>query len=373
MPDDYKSIKEALDKLQETVGELTDKKKVQYYKTILEKCDGLKNDLKRVADAFPLETAWPNTPDQDETIRIVKEELPFRAKMLDDSMRQAAEGLVIARTEACHVVMVGTILLIVFAVIYISLHVCAKAPKYDKNIAGEFFSSMGKVKGVLLKSDLTLSEVRDAINALPPASPVKEGATAAGKEDLFTAQFRERIGYLKGFVSTFEKSEVRSAGAQDNAGKQLPSASSDQRILSLKEEIDKIEKDARKLSANDGFFWFWDFWMWLEILFWGEFGVITSILVWVSTQTESGKYTIALYNREIYWYVTEIIVGPFVVIAAFFLLKQFIATILTGITAEEVRGSIYLTLGISFVLGLFIRRTYGIFDAIKDKLPLPKS
>ena len=43
------------------------------------------------------------------------------------------------------------------------------------------------------------------------------------------------------------------------------------------------------------------------------------------------------------------------------------------ITEEEIRGSIYLTLGISLTLGLYIRRTLGIFDFIKDKLPLPKS
>ncbi|MFA5924574.1 MAG: hypothetical protein WC856_25350 [Methylococcaceae bacterium] len=373
MQDDYKSIKEALDKLRETVEELTGKKKLQYNKTISERCDGLKNDGQAVKDAFPQEVDWPNAPNKAETIRMVKEELPFRAKMLDESMRQAAEGLVVARKEACGVVVVGTLLLIVFAAIYVSIHACAKDPKYDKKIAGEFFNSIGKVKGVLLKPDVTFIDVRNAINALPSASPVKEGTTVTAKEDLLTAQFRERISYLKGFAETFENSEGRSADAQDKTGKQPPFTSSDQRIALLKEEIDKIEKDARILSAKDEFFWFWGFWRWLEILFWGEFGVITSILVWVSTQTECGKYTMASYNREKYWYITEVIVGPFVIIAAFFLLKQFIATILGGITEEDVSGSIYLTLGISFVLGLFIRRTFGIFDAIKDNLPLPKS
>jgi len=53
-----------------------------------------------------------------------------------------------------------------------------------------------------------------------------------------------------------------------------------------------------------------------------------------------------------------------------FLLKQFIGTLITGVTEEEVRGSTYLTLGVSFILDYFIRRTLGIFDFIKNKLPL---
>ena len=65
--------------------------------------------------------------------------------------------------------------------------------------------------------------------------------------------------------------------------------------------------------------------------------------------------------------------GPMVVVAAFFLLNQFISTLLQGFTEEDVKGSTYVTLGISFVLGLFVRRTPGIFDLAKNTLPLPKS
>lgn len=140
----------------------------------------------------------------------------------------------------------------------------------------------------------------------------------------------------------------------------------------IKEGIEKLEKDATGFSKNDGFFWVFGYWRWLEILFWGEFGVIVGILAWVSTQLAAGKYTKLVFHYEKYWYLTEIFIGPIVVVSAFFLLKQFIGTLITGVTEEEVRGSIYLTLGVSFTLGYFIRRTLGIFDFIKNKLPLPK-
>jgi len=71
--------------------------------------------------------------------------------------------------------------------------------------------------------------------------------------------------------------------------------------------------------------------------------------------------------------MTEAVIGPVVVVAVFFLLKQLTGTLLSGFAEEEVKGSIYVALGLSFTLGLFIRRTLGIFDFIKDKLPLPKS
>jgi len=80
-----------------------------------------------------------------------------------------------------------------------------------------------------------------------------------------------------------------------------------------------------------------------------------------------------MFEDEIYWYLVEIIMGPIVVIAVFFLLKQFIGALMSGVSEEDVKGSIYMTLGVSFTLGLFIRRTLGIFNYIKDKLPLPNT
>lgn len=150
------------------------------------------------------------------------------------------------------------------------------------------------------------------------------------------------------------------------------SIAKDELKKTIKEGVEKLEKDAMGVSKNDGFFWVFGYWRWLEILFWGEFGVVVGILVWVCTQLAIGKYTKQIFHYEKYWYLTELFIGPIVVVSAFFLLKQFIGTLITGVTEEDVSGSIYLTLGVSFILGYFIRRTLGIFDFIKNKLPLPK-
>jgi len=87
------------------------------------------------------------------------------------------------------------------------------------------------------------------------------------------------------------------------------------------------------------------------------------------------KYTLEVHRKERCWYLTEVLIGPVVVMAVFLLLKQSASVILSGIVTPEFSGaevSIYFTMGLSFVLGYFIRRTLGIFDAIKDKLPLLK-
>lgn len=221
-----------------------------------------------------------------------------------------------------------------------------------------------------------------------------------------TLEFFERINILNGFIFTFNEicgsstvnlaikdklkktiSDIYGTSSTNSADKELRlekeindilgtstvnSVVKDQLKITIKEGIEKLEKDATGFSKNDGFFWVFGYWRWLEILFWGEFGVIVGILAWVSTQLAAGKYTKLVFHYEKYWYLTEIFIGPIVVVSAFFLLKQFIGTLITGVTEEDVRGSIYLTLGVSFTLGYFIRRTLGIFDFIKNKLPLPK-
>ena len=167
-----------------------------------------------------------------------------------------------------------------------------------------------------------------------------------------------RVSYLKDLIAAWSTSAL---------------SQTDPRVVEIKDKIERIDKEAVGLSQNAGFFWITSYWRWLEIVFWGEFGVIVGILIWVCAQLEAGKYTKDVYDKEKYWYLTEVVIGPIVIVAVFFLLKQFIGTLLTGITEEEVKGSIYITLGLSFVLGLYIRRTLGIFDFIKQKLPLPKN
>ncbi|MCR4320012.1 MAG: hypothetical protein NUV74_06705 [Candidatus Brocadiaceae bacterium] len=221
-----------------------------------------------------------------------------------------------------------------------------------------------------------------------------------------TLELFERVNILNGFIFTFNEicgsntvnlaikdklkktiSNIYGTSSTNSADKELRlekeindilgtstvnSVVKDQLKITIKEGIEKLEKDATGFSKNDGFFWVFGYWRWLEILFWGEFGVIVGILAWVSTQLAARKYTKLVFHYEKYWYLTEIFIGPIVVVSAFFLLKQFIGILITGVTEEEVRGSIYLTLGVSFTLGYFIRRTLGIFDFIKNKLPLPK-
>ena len=221
-----------------------------------------------------------------------------------------------------------------------------------------------------------------------------------------TLEIFERVNILNGFIFTFNEicgsntvnlaikdklkktiSNIYGTSSTNSADKELRLEKEINDILgtatvnsevkgelkkTIKEGIEKLEKDATGFSKNDGFFWVFGYWRWLEILFWGEFGVIVGILAWVSTQLAAGKYTKLVFHYEKYWYLTEIFIGPIVVVSAFFLLKQFIGTLITGVTEEEVRGSIYLTLGVSFTLGYFIRRTLGIFDFIKNRLPLPK-
>jgi hypothetical protein len=145
----------------------------------------------------------------------------------------------------------------------------------------------------------------------------------------------------------------------------------DPRVVEMKNIIDKMEKEATAFSKNAGYFWIIGCWRWLEVIFWGEFGVLVGILAWVSRKVEEGEFTKERFDNEVLWYLTEVFIGPIVIVAAFFLLNQFIGTMVSGVSAEDVRLSIYITLGLSFTLGLFLRRTLGIFDSIKNKLPLP--
>jgi hypothetical protein len=177
-------------------------------------------------------------------------------------------------------------------------------------------------------------------------------------ENFFTNTFGHRLAALSGLASGSLTDTLKAT---------------DQRAVALKDGIEKIRVEALSLAKNDNFFWVSGIWKWLEIIFWGEFGVIVSIMVWVSTQFSDGKYTREIFSKEWRWYLTEIVIGPIVVTTAFFLLSIIISGFLEGITEEQIRSSIYLTLGVSFTLGFFIRRTLGILDFIKNKLPLPSS
>jgi hypothetical protein len=359
MADDFNSAKGELEKLKKNVGGLSAIKS-----KISERYDKLKNEVDVLLNtALSSPDAWSKAQaNQADIIKKIREELPDNLKMLN----QANSDLTIATRESWIITGAGIVVLIALIALYITLHYSSTIPSYDKNKTKEFFSNIGTVKATLAKSQVNPQEI---ISALMKFSDKDT--------DMLTSEFKERISFLKGFSSTFSATDNQSVKAnktKPTAHKNAdasPLAQTDQRVVVIKEEIEKIDKEAKALSKNDGFFWITGYWKWLEIVFWGEFGVIVGILAWVCTQAEGGKYTKGMFERERYWYLAEVAIGPIVVIAVFFLLKQFIGTIITGITEEDVRGSIYMTLGISFALGLFIRRTLGIFNVIKDKLPLP--
>lgn len=331
-------------------------------------------------------------------INIIKQGIEVIADKINTikhSVDFVRKALVIGVKEAKWVTIIGCALLSAIGGTYIWLHTYIKHPSYKKEDTKNFFKSIGNIKSALTNPDVThLGEIKlissDDINSYNALS---------------LALF-ERLNILNGFIFTFNEicgsntvnlaikdklkktiSNIYGTSSTNSADKELRLEKEINDILgtstvnsevkgelkkTIKEGIEKLEKDAMGFSKNDGFFWVFGYWRWLEILFWGEFGVIVGILAWVSTQLAAEKYTKRVFHYEKYWYLTEIFIGPIVVVSAFFLLKQFIGTLITGVTEEDVRGSIYLTLGVSFTLGYFIRRTLGIFDFIKNKLPLPK-
>lgn len=256
-----------------------------------------------------------------------------------------------ARREAGLVIVSGILLLAVLAGVYLYLHTLIPAPSTSADNSKNFFYRAGVVKGVCQVKDAKLSSLSVAVSELPEE-----------KSDALACEFKDRIKSLKGYASSFssEKSNEKIVIA-------------DQRVVTVLDEVDKIVKEAKVLSQNDEFFWSVGRWKWIEVVFWGEFGVIIGILAWVSTQMENGKFTVEMFEKEKYWYLTEVMIAPVVVAAVFFLLSGITSSVLEGITDSDVKGSVFTRLAVSFTLGLFIRRSLGVFDFIKDKLPRPKT
>jgi hypothetical protein len=42
-----------------------------------------------------------------------------------------------------------------------------------------------------------------------------------------------------------------------------------------------------------------------------------------------------MYERESPWYIAEVVIGPIIVVAAFFLLRQFVGTFMTGLQKKR--------------------------------------
>lgn len=374
---------------------------VDKHKAYLEEIKALKElieELKKQTDINIIKQRSEGIADKINTIKY--------------SVDLVSKALVIGVKEAKWVTIIGCALLSAIGGTYIWLHTYIKHPSYKKEDTKTFFKSIGKIKSALTNPDVTrLNEIKlissesnnsaqdqpkpdnskqdksqfkgstqnsnnpdDSIqnksktevltsDSAPNKPKASEKSEDINSYSALTLELFERVNILNGFIFTFN--EICGSSTVNSVVK-------DQLKITIKEGIEKLEKDAMGFSKNDGFFWVFGYWRWLEILFWGEFGVIVGILAWVSTQLAAEKYTKRVFHYEKYWYLTEIFIGPIVVVSAFFLLKQFIGPLITGVTEEDVRGSIYLTLGVSFTLGYFIRRTLGIFDFIKNKLPLPK-
>jgi hypothetical protein len=136
----------------------------------------------------------------------------------------------------------------------------------------------------------------------------------------------------------------------------------------IKAELKKISDEAIAIERDDRYFWAIGPRRWLEIYFWALFGVFAGILRWISLSKEDGAYSRGRIGREWPWYITEIIVGPFVVMAFFFIAGKATASMIEGITETEIKTSIYLTMGIAFVLGFYVRRTFELLISFANYL-----
>ncbi|HHT9111152.1 MAG TPA: hypothetical protein ACFYDZ_08360 [Candidatus Brocadiaceae bacterium] len=335
------------------------------------------------------EDAWKKHQEKDDVIKAVRDDLHDKSETIKDSIEQVVNLMVTDTRIPKRLTIIGITILLLMIGGYIALHIYIDTPTYKKESGEKLFEAIGKLKAHILNTNLKLDnipiipqdfsdfnsltakaepmKVKAEQNSIDPEKKEKSnkatGTATAQSQDALTSVFAERISCLNGFISVVKTGTITGTGSVYIVKNQVDK---------IREELEKIEKDVLAFSKNDGFFWIAGFWRWLEIVFWGEFGVMVGILAWVCTQAEAGKYTKGMYEREVPWYIAEIVMGPVIVVAVFFLLRQFIGTFMTGVAEEEVRSSIYLTLGISFALGLFIRRTLGVFNFIKEKLPLPK-
>lgn len=410
---EFEDLNAEVKRLQEDItAQLTKLQTVnQNYDAFKNNTDSKLKELEKEINALlkePLSSkdAWGNYPSKDDVIKKVRGDLHDKLETTKGSIEQVVNLMVTDTKIPKRLTIIGITILLLTIGGYISLHKYTGAPTYHKENGKKLFEAIGKLKAHISNPDVKLNDIPylpdfNTLTAKKEQSPndsekkeksneatgtatvrSQDALTSVGtatrycycaksrcvdlsvpSQDALALVFAERISSFNGFVS------VVYTGTTTGTGTVILKSQVDK----MKEELEKIEKDALTFSKNDEFFWIAGYWRWLEIVFWGEFGVIVGILAWVCTQAEAGRYTKGMYEREVPWYIAEIVMGPVIVVAVFFLLRQFIGTFMAGVAEEEVRSSIYLTLGISFTLGLFIRRTLGVFNYFKDKLPLPKN
>jgi len=390
MSDDYEVIKKELNELKNILDnhKKTYLKKAAYkhdqQKSIKSVLDCIKKEIDNTNQiildifsktAFSSKDEWQkaDTNQKQEIIKQIRKNLPTSLKNIDKRLRRIEN----AKKEAWAVIIVGIICLVFLATLYLVIHNTKQKMFYDTQAEDVIFQHIGQIKAELSQSKVKIYNVNYLLQNF------SDDNTYNDKLMLFTA-FRKEIAYLRGITCSLSdgclnwqahtetKDKNKKVFSTDNTGSTLIDQN-DQRLVELKSEIDKMAKEADAFSRNAGYFWIVGTWRWLEVIFWGEFGVLVGILAWVSRKVEEGEFTKERFDNEVLWYLTEIFIGPVVIVAAFFLLNQFIGTMLSGVSTDNVRMSIYITLGLSFTLGLFLRRTLGIFDSIKNRLPLPGS
>ncbi len=384
---EFEDLKAGAERLQNDVIAQNEK-----LKTVNQNYDAFKNTmalkLKELGEKIdtllnnPLSSKeeWEKYQNKDDVIKKVYHDLSDEAETTKDKIEQAVNLMVADTKIPKWLAIIGIFILLSMVGSYIVLHKYIDAPTYKKESGEKLFKTIGKLKAHLSNSDLKPNDIPEILqtfsNCNDPVAKIEvssndsqrkekstevTGVATVRSRDALTFVFAERISSLNGFIS------VVKAGTTTGTS----SANAKNQIDKIREELEKIEKDALAFSKNDGFFWIVGFWRWLEIAFWAEFGVIAGILVWICTKAEEGTFTKGRYEKELPWYIAEMAIGPIVVVAVFFLLRQTVGTLIAGVAEEDVQSSIFLTLGISFTLGFFIRRTLGIFNFIKDKLPLP--
>jgi hypothetical protein len=312
-----------------------------------------------------------------------KEKIDIHTKL--DSIFRSLKAL--NRTE----IIAGIGIFSVFALIFIALvigYLCSHKKISDKS--GEAKKVNGLVIVEIEKAFKTMEDQRELFNkgsegdakaiqkpakekAEEKKSEAKEGkdktkTTPAVKgekpkkkgEDAKIVQksFEDGFNELKGILTQ----EPLSSRLSFKLKKTLGVLEGEKEVKKVKPEtLAELQKivEAEIESLSTQFFWVDTPGKWFEIAFWSLFGVLAGILYFIAGSLKKGIFNMS----DVTMMIAEIIITPPVVLIVFFL---FPFTDIKTFTPSEL--SIYMTMGISFILGFAIRRTVGLLDNIKRRL-----
>lgn len=112
------------------------------------------------------------------------------------------------------------------------------------------------------------------------------------------------------------------------------------------------------------FFWLYDNWVYLEIIFWCLFGVLANLLFHTAEYLRKKQFE----TTEIYVQVAKFVYSPFCVIIIYICYNE----IRTKGTQYDIQYSVY-SLAVSFLLGFFSGRMIDLLNRLKDILLPNKS